>query len=46
LKNNGIRIEDDILVTEVGCQVITESALKEIDAIEKLMQEKTIFIKE
>jgi Xaa-Pro aminopeptidase len=45
-KNIGIRIEDDILVTETGYEVLTESAPKEIDAIEKLMQEKTIYIKE
>jgi Xaa-Pro dipeptidase len=43
-KNIGIRIEDDILVTETGYEVLTESAPKEIDAIEKLMQEKTISI--
>jgi Xaa-Pro aminopeptidase len=45
-KNIGIRIEDDILVTDTGYEVLTESAPKEIDAIEKLMQEKTIYIKE
>jgi Xaa-Pro aminopeptidase len=43
-KNIGIRIEDDILVTETGYEVLTESAPKEIDAIEKLMQEKTFYI--
>lgn len=45
-KNIGIRIEDDILVTETGYEVLTDSAPKEIDAIEKLMKEKTIYIKE
>ncbi len=45
-KNIGIRIEDDILVTETGYEVLTEAAPKEIDAIEKLMQEKTVYIKD
>lgn len=34
----GIRIEDDILVTKTGCEVLTEKLPKTIDAIEKLMQ--------
>ena len=33
----GIRIEDDILVTEKGFEVLTSSAIKEIDEIENLM---------
>jgi Xaa-Pro aminopeptidase len=45
-KNLGIRIEDDILVTENGYEVLTEGAPKDIDAIEKLMQEKTVYVKE
>ncbi|MFZ4402572.1 MAG: aminopeptidase P N-terminal domain-containing protein [Pseudobdellovibrionaceae bacterium] len=32
----GVRIEDDILVTKTGCEVLTTAA-KEISAIEKLM---------
>jgi len=44
-KNLGIRIEDDILVTENGYEILTEDAPKEIDEIEKLMKEKTIYIK-
>lgn len=44
-KNTGIRIEDDILVTETGYEVLTDAAPKEIDAIEKLMEEKTVYIK-
>lgn len=34
----GIRIEDDILVTENGCEVLTQSLPKEIAAIEQLMR--------
>jgi len=44
-KNLGIRIEDDILVTENGYEILTKDAPKEIDEIEKLMKEKTIYIK-
>ena len=35
----GIRIEDDILVTESGCEVLTDTVPKEIDAIEELMKQ-------
>lgn len=33
----GVRIEDDILVTENGYEVLTDTVPKEIDAIEELM---------
>ncbi len=33
----GIRIEDDCLVTHSGCEVLTDSAIKQIDAIEAMM---------
>lgn len=32
----GIRIEDDILLTSDGCQVLTENAPKEVEELEKL----------
>lgn len=35
----GIRIEDDILVTEDGYEVLTDAVPKEIDAIEELMNQ-------
>ena len=44
-KNLGIRIEDDILVTESGHEILTKEAPKKIDEIENLMKEKTIHIK-
>ena len=33
----GVRIEDDILVTESGCEVLTDGVPKEIDEIEALV---------
>ena len=35
--NIGIRIEDDVLVTEDGCDVLTKGVVKDIDAIETLV---------
>ena len=35
--NIGIRIEDDVLVTEEGCEVLTNGVPKEVDEIESLM---------
>jgi len=42
--NIGIRIEDDILVTESGHEILSSKAPKEIDAIEKLMKKKSYLI--
>ncbi|MEC7596542.1 MAG: M24 family metallopeptidase, partial [Pseudomonadota bacterium] len=33
----GIRIEDDVLVTESGNHILSEKAVKDIEAIENLM---------
>jgi Xaa-Pro aminopeptidase len=35
--NIGIRIEDDVLVTEAGCEVLTKNAIKSVADIEDLM---------
>ncbi len=37
--NIGIRVEDDIVVTETGCEVLTSLVPKEVADIEALMQE-------
>jgi len=39
-KNLGIRIEDDILVTDTGYEILTAAAPKEIAEIEALMREE------
>ncbi len=36
--NIGVRVEDDVMVTESGCEVLTVSAPKSVDEIEELMQ--------
>ena len=33
----GIRIEDDVLVTKIGCDVLTKALPKEIDEVESIM---------
>jgi Xaa-Pro aminopeptidase len=42
----GIRIEDDILVTEDGYEVLTKAAPKEAEEIEALMKEALKYLKE
>lgn len=36
----GIRIEDDIVVTKDGANVLTKDMIKEIDEIEKFMEKR------
>ena len=36
----GIRIEDDILITEDGCEVLSENLMRDPDQIEAFMQGK------
>ena len=36
--NIGIRIEDDVAVTDAGNEVLTEGLVKDPDGIERLMQ--------
>ena len=40
-KNFGVRIEDTILITKDGCEVLTKDAPKEIAEIETLMKENS-----
>ncbi len=36
-EDTGIRVEDDILVTETGCEVLSEDIIKKVEAIENYM---------
>ena len=44
-KNLGIRIEDSVLVTADGCEILTAAAPKEIAEIENLMKEDPAYLK-
>jgi len=39
-KNIGIRIEDTVLITKDGCDVLSKGVPKEIDEIERLMEQR------
>jgi Xaa-Pro aminopeptidase len=39
LRNIGVRVEDDVVVTQGGCEVLTAEATKRIDDIEALMRD-------
>ena len=41
--NIGVRIEDDVYITEDGNRIISAGVPKEIDEIEKLMKERSMF---
>jgi Xaa-Pro aminopeptidase len=41
-KNLGVRIEDSVLVTADGCEILTAAAPKEIAEIESLMKENPV----
>jgi Xaa-Pro aminopeptidase len=39
-KNIGVRIEDTVLITQDGCEVLTKDVPKEIDEVEKLLSQR------
>jgi Xaa-Pro aminopeptidase len=39
-KNIGVRIEDTVLITKDGCEVLTRDVPKEIDEVEKLLSQR------
>jgi Xaa-Pro aminopeptidase len=41
--NIGVRIEDDILITETGSENLSASSPRTVEAIEALMKEKSVF---
>jgi Xaa-Pro aminopeptidase len=44
LRGIGIRIEDDVLVTGAGCEIVSHDCPKEAADIEKVMARKSIFV--
>ena len=41
-KNIGVRIEDTVLITKDGCEVLTKDVPKEIDEVEKLLGQREL----
>jgi Xaa-Pro aminopeptidase len=42
LRGIGIRVEDDVLVSEAGCEVLSAEAPKSVEDIEALMRDAGI----
>jgi len=40
-KNIGVRVEDTVLITKDGCEVLTKDVPKEIDEVEKLLSRRS-----
>jgi len=41
-KNIGVRIEDTVLITKDGCEVLSKDVPKEIDEVEKLLRQRDL----
>jgi len=43
--NIGVRIEDDVLITQTGCENLSQKVPRAVQEVEKMMKESPVFVK-